>query len=83
MAENLIPAPTNGVPVVETSRSPHCRLQPVPVNAVRFEDEFWAPRLRVNREITLPEQYKQCEETGRIDNFRRAAGKKQIPFQGI
>ncbi|HSH78989.1 MAG TPA: beta-L-arabinofuranosidase domain-containing protein, partial [Herpetosiphonaceae bacterium] len=28
-------------------------------------------------------QYRHCEETGRIDNFRRAAGKKDIPFQGI
>ncbi len=72
-----------GSPVVDTSRRPHCRLRPVPLAAVRLEDEFWAPRLRTNREVTLPGQYRQCEETGRIDNFRRAAGKKQIPFQGI
>jgi len=69
--------------VVDTSRSPHCRLRPVPLTAVRLADQFWAPRLRINREVTLPEQYEQCEQTGRIDNFRRAAGKKQIPFQGI
>src|SRR5581483_220963 len=69
--------------VVDTSRSPACRLRPVPLAAVRLADEFWAPRLRINREVTLPSQYEQCEETGRIDNFRRAAGKKQGPFQGI
>jgi DUF1680 family protein len=69
--------------VVDTSRSPHCRLRPVPLTAVRLEDEFWAPRLRTNREVTLPGQYEQCEQTGRIDNFRRASGKKQIDFQGI
>ncbi len=69
--------------VVDTRRSPEARLQPVPVEAVRLDDRFWAPRRRINREITLPSQYHYCEETGRIDNFRRAAGKKQIPFQGI
>src|SRR5919109_1014635 len=69
--------------VVDTSHSPRCRLRPVPLTAVRLEDDFWAPRLRTNREVTLPLQYQQCEETGRIDNFRRAAGKKKIPFQGI
>jgi DUF1680 family protein len=69
--------------VVDASRSPNCRLRPLPLTAVRLEDEFWAPRLRLNREVTLPAQYEQCEQTGRIDNFRRAAGKKQIPFQGI
>src|SRR5690242_19751112 len=69
--------------VVDTSGSPHCRLRPVPLTAVRLTDEFWAPRLRTNREVTLPEQYEQCEQTGRLDNFRRAAGKKQVPFQGI
>jgi uncharacterized protein len=71
------------VPVVDTSRSPHCRLRPVPLTAIRLEDEFWAPRLRINREVTLPAQYEQCEQTGRIDNFRRAAGKKDVPYQGI
>lgn len=70
--------------VVDTSRSPHCRLRPVPLTAVQLTDEFWAPRLRINREVTLPAQYEQCEQTGRIDNFRRASGRKPgIPFQGI
>jgi uncharacterized protein len=69
--------------VVDTSRSPYARLRPVPVGAVRLDDPFWAPRMRVNRDVTLPRQHRQCEETGRIDNFRRASGKKQIDFQGI
>jgi DUF1680 family protein len=45
-------------------------------------DTFWAPRRRINREVTLPEQYQLCESTGRIDNFRRAAGNPAIPFTG-
>ena len=68
--------------IVDTSRSPHARLRPVPLTAVTLADGFWAERRRVNREVTLPSQYRQLEETGRIDNFRRAAGKVDIPFQG-
>ena len=68
--------------VVDTSRSPYARLRPVPLTAVTLTDDFWAPRQRVNREVTLPSQYRLLEETGRIDNFRRAAGKLDVPFQG-
>jgi len=69
--------------IADTSRSPQARLHPVPVTAVTLEDTFWAPRRRQLREVTLPSQYRQCEETGRIDNFRRAAGTKDVPFQGF
>lgn len=68
--------------VVDTRASPHARLQPVPLGSVRLQDTFWQPRLRVNQSVTLPSQYRQCEETGRIDNFRRAAGAKDGPFRG-
>ena len=68
--------------VVDTSHSPHARLKPVPLTAVTLTDQFWAPRLRINREVTIPSQYRLLEETGRLDNFRRAAGQKAIPFQG-
>ena len=68
--------------VVDTSRSPYARLRPVPLTAVTLTDDFWAPRRWVNREVTLPSQYHLLEETGRIDNFRGAAGKLDVPFQG-
>jgi len=45
------------------------KLNPVPFNRVRISDGFWAPRMTVNREQTLPAQYKQLCETGRIDAF--------------
>ncbi len=67
---------------VDTSNSPFARLKPVPLTAVTLTDEFWAPRRRINREVTIPSQYRLLEETGRLDNFRRAAGQKAIPFQG-
>ncbi len=76
-------APRRSGPVVDMSRSPYARLRPLPPAAVRLEDTFWAPRLAINREVTLPAQLQQCETTGRIDNFRRASGKRQGEFQGI
>ena len=48
-------------------------VQPVPFTAVRVEDEFWAPRINTNRTVTIPFAFQKCEETGRVDNFVRAA----------
>jgi uncharacterized protein len=45
------------------------QLEPVPFTQVTFEDAFWAPRLEVNRTITIPHIYEQCEATGRINAF--------------
>jgi hypothetical protein len=69
--------------VVDTRASPRARLRPVPVSAVTLTDDFWAPRLRTNHYVTLPAQFQYLEETGRIDNFRVAAGKKEGHFVGI
>ena len=68
--------------VVDTSSSPYAKLHPVPIEAVQLKDLFWAPRLRLLQERTLPTQHKLCEETGRISNFRRAAGMQSCDFQG-
>ncbi len=46
------------------------RLQPVSFRQVRIADGFWTPRLDVNRTVTLPHQYRMCQETGRLDAFR-------------
>ncbi len=56
-------------------------LAPVPFTHVTIEDRFWAPRIRVNREKTLPHQYRQCKETGRIDAFRLdwTPGREPVP----
>lgn len=43
---------------------------PVPFTRVTIEDTFWAPKLRVNRERSIPHIYQQCLDTGRIDAFR-------------
>jgi len=68
---------------VDTSHSPYVKLRPVPIENVRLEDSFWAPRLRTLREVTLPAQHKLLEETGRLSNFRRAAVKEKGDFKGL
>jgi len=45
------------------------QLEPLPFPSVRFEDTFWAPRLEINRTVTIPHIYRQCEATGRIGAF--------------
>ena len=66
--------------VVNTYNSPLARLKPIPLTAVKLTDSFWAPRLRTNRDVTLPTQYQLLEETGRIDNFRAAAGRNPAEY---
>jgi DUF1680 family protein len=58
-------------------------IRPVPFTAVRWTDGFWAPRLETNRTVTIPFDFKKCRETGRIDNFAKAAGRMPGPFKGI
>ncbi|MFP4026500.1 MAG: glycoside hydrolase family 127 protein [Candidatus Brocadiia bacterium] len=69
--------------VVDTTESDHAKLRPVPVSSVQLNDEFWAPRLRTNREVTIPDQFRSIEESGRLDNLRRAGGLADGKFEGI
>ena len=48
-------------------------FRPVPFTAVHLDDVFWAPRLETNRAVTIPYAFGKCEESGRMDNFERAA----------
>ncbi|KKI90470.1 hypothetical protein WQ54_21200 [Bacillus sp. SA1-12] len=45
-------------------------LTPISFTDVTIEDQFWTPKIRINREKTIPYQYEQCKKTGRIDAFR-------------
>lgn len=69
--------------VVDTRRSPQARLHPVSLSNVQLTDTFWQPRRDINQTVTLPQQYELSARTGRLDNFRRAAGDSSIPFRGI
>ncbi len=46
------------------------RLVPVPLKHVTVDGAFWTPRLRTNRETTLPLEYDQCKRTGRLDQMK-------------
>ena len=39
-------------------------VKPVPFTSVHFNDVFWAPRIEVNRTITIPFAFEKNEETG-------------------
>lgn len=69
--------------IVDTTESPHARLRAVPASAVTLSAGFWSGWIERNNSVTIPTQYKRCEETARIDNFRVAAGKKQGEFKGL
>src|SRR5436309_12553360 len=49
------------------------RLHEVPLTDVKLQGEFWGPKLETNRTVTIPHCFKECEQTGRIANFERAA----------
>ena len=61
-------------------------ISPVPFTKVKLDDRFWAPRLAKDKDVTIPIAFQKAEETGRIDNFRIAAGlmkgkfRTQYPF---
>lgn len=56
------PAPGHGYPI-----------DPLPFTSVKVTDDFWGQRLRASREVTIPLAFSKCEETGRYDNFVKAA----------
>lgn len=68
--------------VVSTTASPYCRLRPVPIRAVTLEPGFWHRRLQVNRDVSIPLMLRLLEEHGVVDNFRRLAGRGDIPRRG-
>ena len=58
--------------LVSQSR-PDYPFKPVPFTKVHLNDVFWAPRIEVNRTSSIPAAFQQCELTGRVNLFERAA----------
>lgn len=48
-------------------------IDPVPFTSVKVTDVFWGQRLKASREVTIPLAFSKCEETGRYENFVKAA----------
>jgi uncharacterized protein len=54
----------------------------VSFETVRVTDRFWAPKIDRHRRTTVPLCIRRCRETGRIDNFAKAAGLLKGGFEG-
>lgn len=48
-------------------------INPVAFTSVKINDPFWSARLEAARNVTIPLAFSKCEETGRYDNFIKAA----------
>lgn len=53
---------------------PDAPIKEVPFTQVHLEDGFWSPRIEINRTVTIPTAFKECEKNGRFDNFAIAGG---------
>jgi len=49
-------------------------VKPVSFTSVHLTDSFWAPKIKINRTVTIPSAFQKCKETGRFDNFALAGG---------
>jgi DUF1680 family protein len=47
-------------------------IHPVPFTSVKLTDNFWAPRIKKNADVTIPIAFGYCGSTGRIKNFEIA-----------
>ncbi len=50
-------------------------IQAVDFTQVKLTDQFWLPRIEINRTVTIPASFARCESTGRVQNFVMAAEK--------
>ncbi|HAQ17818.1 MAG TPA: six-hairpin glycosidase [Prolixibacteraceae bacterium] len=67
-------------PAQSQSASNDYPIRPVPFTSVKVTDAFWAPRIKLNHDITIPIALKQCYITGRVDNFKVAGGLQKGKF---
>ena len=57
----------------QSQSRPDYPIKPVAFTAVHLTDDFWAPRIEINRTSSIPSAFEQCELTGRVALFDRAA----------
>ena len=55
-------------------QSPTAPIQEVAFTQVHLNDGFWSPRIEINRTVSIPSAFHECEGNGRFDNFAIAAG---------
>ena len=57
-------------------------IQEVSFTQVHLSDGFWSPRIEINRTVSIPSAFHECEVNGRFDNFAIAAGLIQGEHRG-
>lgn len=67
---------------IAAATAPIVGLRPVPFNAVRIVDSFWAPRRETNRAVSIPVNFLNLEKFGNLENLRLAARKATSGFHG-
>ncbi|MBN1188078.1 MAG: glycoside hydrolase family 127 protein [Bacteroidales bacterium] len=55
-------------------------IEGVPFTSVKATDNFWAPKIKINHEVTIPIAIEQSTITGRIKNFEIAGGLTEGDF---
>lgn len=70
------------IPACQKQAQPDYPVRPLPFTQVHVTDDFWMPRMEINRIVTIPFAMQQNEETGRVDNFRIAGALKQGKYKG-
>lgn len=58
------------------------RMRPLPLSDVKLADAFWKARQGALISQGLEHQYQQLVETGRLENFRKAARNERGTFEG-
>ncbi len=56
-------------------------VTPAPLGNVTIDGPFWAQRMKINRERTIPYEYKMLKKTGRVDSLKLGwkPGKEPVP----
>ncbi len=70
-----------GAAITHNRHSPYCKFRAVPISAATMRDGFWRPRMVTNYQVSIPGWVDAMEEHGVVDNFRRAAGHRDVPFR--
>jgi len=70
------------IPVCAKKGQKDYPINPVAFTEVQITDDFWFPRMEINRKVTIPFAFEKSEETGRIDNFAKAGGLMPGKFMG-
>ncbi len=67
-------APVDDKPVEETSAYSDYPIEPVNIQHVKIQDDFWLPIIKRVQEKTIDFALEKCSEEGRFENFLIAGG---------